>query len=156
MDAQNPTPPPEALLLKEALRRTRMSGREAARRAGVSDTWWRAIVNGHQTIGGVRAPVTAPDDTLADMAQAVGVTPDELREAGRAGAAELLAEAGGANPVAGPASSAQVDAIATLLAGLPPEAQEEVLRRVGLATQAAPAAPAEEVTRRQSRRRRAG
>jgi hypothetical protein len=141
MDAQTPEPPAEAALIKKALRRARLSGREAARRSELSETRWRQIVNGYQDVGrGIRAEVTAPDETLARMAHAVGVTPDELREAGRSDAADLLVELAGppasASTPGAYASDPRVDAIATLLAGLPPEAQEEVLRRMGRAPQA--------------------
>lgn len=152
MDAKTPAPPPEANLIKEALRRQKLSSREASRRAGVSDTWWRNVMRGYQTVGGVIAPVKGQPDTLARMAQVTGVTPTQLRDAGRADAAEALeqliteaaedaaAERAAAEEqlTADTASSRQstyandphISAIAALLATLPPEAQEEVLRRV--------------------------
>jgi hypothetical protein len=147
VDTQKPEAPPEALLIKEALRRSRLSGRAAAKRAALGETRWRQIVNGYSDVGGgVRVPVVAPAETLARMAQVVGVTPDELRQAGRADAAEELAALGGSpSPTSATnfASDPQLDAIATLLATLPPEAQDEVLRRVGRS--AAQSAPAGEV-----------
>ncbi|MEU0059868.1 helix-turn-helix transcriptional regulator [Streptomyces sp. NPDC006334] len=135
MDAQTPQPPTEAVIIKQALRRARLSGREAARRAGLSETRWRQIVNGYQDVGGVRIGVIAPDETLVRMAQVVGLTSDQLREAGRESAADLLdelAEPPTASPPGATASSAQVEAIAALLATLPPESQDEVLRLSGL------------------------
>nr|WP_107120770.1 helix-turn-helix transcriptional regulator [Streptomyces corchorusii] len=157
MDAHTPNPPPEAALIKEALRRSRLSGREAARRAGMSETRWRQIVNGYQDIKGVRVAVQAPDETLARVAQAVGITSDQLRQVDRNTAADLLDElAAPPTPASTPGSAAinpQIDAIATLLATLPPEAQDEVLRRVGLAQQPAPQKETEEGDRW---RRRAG
>ncbi|MFE3033095.1 helix-turn-helix domain-containing protein [Streptomyces canus] len=133
MNAQTPEPPAEAALIKEALRRARLSGREAARRAGLSETRWRQIVNGYQDVGGVRIPVTAPDETLVRMAQVVSLDSDQLRQAGRQTAAELLDElAAPPTPASSPGvadSHAQVEAITALLATLTPEAREEVLRR---------------------------
>ncbi|MGA5599544.1 helix-turn-helix domain-containing protein [Streptomyces griseoincarnatus] len=156
MDTQTPEPPPEARLIKEALRRARLSAREAARRAGISETRWRQIANGYQDVGkGVRVPTTGPADTLARMAQVAGVTADQLRQAGRPDAADELAEL---ESQAAPASTAgfagdpQIDAIATLLATLPPEAQDEVLRRVRRDTPPA----AEETDDTRTRHRRAG
>ncbi|WP_375231971.1 hypothetical protein [Streptomyces sp. NWU339] len=88
------------------------------------------------------------------MAHAVGVTPDELRRTGRTEAADMLAalEAPPASPSVSSdfTSDPHIDAIASLLATLPPEAQEEVLRRVRL-TEAAK--PREEHTDNQFRRR---
>ncbi|MET7695828.1 hypothetical protein ABZT06_49615 [Streptomyces sp. NPDC005483] len=87
------------------------------------------------------------------MAQVVSLTSDQLREAGRSDAADLLDELAAPPTHAstlGTADSAQVDAIAALLATLPPEAQDEVLRRVGLT--AAPPAQEEEAPARRGRR----
>ncbi|MER6630116.1 helix-turn-helix transcriptional regulator [Streptomyces sp. NPDC000987] len=142
MDAnknQPPPPPPEAVLLKEALQRKRLSGREAARRAGVSDTWWRNITRGYQTVSGTAVAVRGPADTVARMAQVIDVTADQLRNAGREDAAEAL-ERLAAPPTAASqptqyANDPHIGAIAALLATLPPEAQEEVLRRVNRMTQ---------------------
>lgn len=87
-----PQQQPEGLLIAEALRRSGMSARSAASAAGISDTRWRHIVSGYQPAGqGNYIPVSAPAETLARMAQAVGVTPDQLADAGRGDAAgELL------------------------------------------------------------------
>ncbi|WP_406321738.1 helix-turn-helix domain-containing protein [Streptomyces sp. NBC_00519] len=136
MDAQQkPAPPPEAVLIREALKQVRLSGREAARRSGVSNTRWRQIISGYQTVSGSHVPVVAPAETIARMAQATQVTPDELRQAGRAdAAAELERLAPPPTPGNTPGSYAddpQVTAIAALLATLPPEAQEAVLRKLG-------------------------
>lgn len=69
------------------------------------------------------------------MAQVVSLTSDQLREAGRSAAAELLDELAGpptpASTPGAPASDAQVEAIAALLATLSPEAREQVLGRFG-------------------------
>ncbi|MEU0276067.1 hypothetical protein [Streptomyces sp. NPDC006307] len=109
-----------------------MSARSAASQAGLSDARWRQIVSGYQSVSGAYVPVRAPAETLARMAQVVGVSAEELAEAGREDAAQELARMSKPAAKAGSfASDPTIDAIATLLATLPPEAQDEVLRRVG-------------------------
>ncbi|HEY2552826.1 MAG TPA: hypothetical protein VGI64_19830 [Streptosporangiaceae bacterium] len=86
-----PEPPPWGALITEALRRARLSAREAARRAGISEGRWRQITGGYQVVSaGVYAPVRGPAGTLARMAAVAGVTPGQLRQAGREDAAEVL------------------------------------------------------------------
>lgn len=90
---EKPDQPPEGRLLEEALasRRPHMTQREAARRAGISDARWRQLVTGYQSVGqGHYAPVTARAETLARMAGAVGVTPEQLVEVDREDAAAIL------------------------------------------------------------------
>ncbi len=128
-----PAPPPEAAALKAGLSRSGLTAKQAALESGLSDARWRQIVSGYQSVGGVPVPVKAPTETLARMALTVGVTPDELREAGRHDAADELARLRPARPQ-GPgleATRPTINAVATLLAGLPPEAQDEVLRLIG-------------------------
>ena len=90
------------------------------------------------------------------MAQVAGVTADQLRQAGRDDAADELDELesqAAAQPTA-LTSDPQIDAIVALLATLPPEAQDEVLRRM---RQDNPAAtPTREADDARSRHRRAG
>ena len=87
-----PEPQPEGMLITDASKRARLSGREAARRAGISEGRWRQIVNGYIVVAkGVYSPVAgAPANTVARMAQTVDVAPEELEAAGRADAAEEL------------------------------------------------------------------
>lgn len=90
-----PTPEqrPEGRLIADALARRvpRMSQREAARRSELSETRWRQIIAGYQQLAdGVRAPVVAPAETLARMAAAVGVSVEDLADAGRQDAAEAM------------------------------------------------------------------
>ncbi|WTN22082.1 helix-turn-helix domain-containing protein [Streptomyces canus] len=156
MDAKTPEPPAEAVLIKEAVRRARLSGREAARRAGLSETRWRQIVNGYQDVGGMRIPVTAPDETLVRMAEVVSLTPEQLRQAGRSAAAELLDELAApptaASTPGAPASNDQVEAIAALLATLTPEARDQVLSRFDRAPagEIGPAGTSEDTGRRRA------
>lgn len=90
---ERPAAPPWGLLIAQALKKSRMSAREAAKRAGMSDGRWRQIVSGYQTVSaGVYAPVRGPAETLARMAQVVGVTPEQLEQAGRSDAAAELRE----------------------------------------------------------------
>lgn len=82
---------PEGRLIGEALRMKGISGRQAASEAGISDARWRQIVNGYMSAGGGQTvTVVGPDETIARMARVAGVTPNQLREAGRPEAADLL------------------------------------------------------------------
>jgi transposase-like protein len=90
--SERPEPPPEGALITQALesKRPKLSVRAAAPRAGIGEARWRQIVKGYQTVSGTDVPVRAPDDTLARMAQVVGVTPEQLIKANRPEAAEEL------------------------------------------------------------------
>lgn len=89
--SDRPEQRPEGRLIALAQKRARISQREAAKRAGISEARWRNIVSGYQTISaGVYAPVRGPADTVARMAQAVDVTAEQLTAADRADAAEVL------------------------------------------------------------------
>jgi hypothetical protein len=82
---------PEGRLIAIAQKRPRLSNREAAARAGMSEGHWRAIVSGSRSMGkDFWVSVKAPPETLARMAQVVGVTPEQLVEAERPDAAEEL------------------------------------------------------------------
>jgi transcriptional regulator with XRE-family HTH domain len=82
---------PEGRLIGLAQKRSRLSQRQAAKRAGMSEARWRNIVSGYQSVSaGVYIPVRGPAETVARMAQVVGVTPKQLAEAGREDAAEEL------------------------------------------------------------------
>lgn len=86
-----PAQRPEGALIERALKASRLSQREAARRAGLSENRWRAIMHGYQNVGaGTNAPVRGPADTVARMAQVVGVTPEQLEGAERPDAADEL------------------------------------------------------------------
>lgn len=84
---------PEGRLIEAARKRhtPALSVRKAATAAGISDGRWRQIANGYQSVGaGQVAIVEGPPETLARMALAVGVTPEELRSVGRIDAADAL------------------------------------------------------------------
>lgn len=85
-----PPQPPEGQLIAAALKRMKMSQREAARRADISEGRWRQIVNGYQTVSGSHVPVRGPADTVARMAHVALITPEQLEDAGRPDAAEEL------------------------------------------------------------------
>ena len=90
--AERPEPPPWGALITAALRSAKLSARQAARQAGLSEGRWRQITGGYQVVSpGVYAPVRGPAATLARMAAVAGVAPAELRAAGREDAARLLA-----------------------------------------------------------------
>lgn len=79
-----PEQPPEGRLIAAALERSGLSIREASRRAGISYGRWRQIATGVQNVSpGQFAAVRAPAKTLAAMARAAGVTPDEMETEGQ-------------------------------------------------------------------------
>lgn len=86
----------EGALLRRARQRLspRLSIAAAAKRAGVSAENWGHVERGYQSQGRGQPPrvVIPPGDTLAHMAYAVNITPDELAEIGRKDAADLLGE----------------------------------------------------------------
>lgn len=88
-----PPAQPEAELLYRARSGLRISIREAARRAGISENRWRQVEAGYQTVrAAIRVPAVATAATLAAMAYVVGLTPAELAGAGREDAARVLEE----------------------------------------------------------------
>ena len=90
---EHPPQPAEGKLIAEALAHSGMSIRKAAKRAGISYGRWRQITTGYQNVSpGSYAAVHAPALTVAKMAYAVGVNPDDLHNAGREDAATELRE----------------------------------------------------------------
>lgn len=88
---KHPDQPAEGQLIDNAAATRQLSARRAAPLAGISAARWGHIVNGYQSLGGGKyLPVRAPASTLARMAAVVGVTPDDLRKAGREDAADEL------------------------------------------------------------------
>src|SRR5437879_5473240 len=90
---ERPDPAPEGTLIAQALRRSGLSARQAAIKARISDGRWHQIVKGYQNVGaGEYARVRGPAETVARMADVVGVTPAQLIDAGRPDAAQALDE----------------------------------------------------------------
>lgn len=88
---EKPEPPPEGRLLKSAMDAQGRSIRDVARRLSISEARVRNILNGYQSAGrGQTVKVVAPTSRLAGMAFNLRVTPDQLRKAGRADAAEYM------------------------------------------------------------------
>jgi hypothetical protein len=88
-----PDQSPEGALIERALSVfvPKLTAREAARRAGLSEGRWRQIVSGYQSAGrGSYHAVVAPAATLARMARVVGVTAEQLDSVGRSDAAAYL------------------------------------------------------------------
>ena len=125
-----PEPPREAPLIDAARKRARITVREAARQSRVSEAHWRQIISGYESLGGGQyREVHAKPETLARIAQVVGITPDQLVKVGREDAAQALEEIT-PDPTPEPAYSPPVDAVYAILASLPPEGQAEVVRRL--------------------------
>ena len=90
-----PEPPPEGVLIESARKQhPEISIREAARRAGISEGWWRQVVKGYQShSGGTYGTVRdVPAETVARMAKATGrITAEQMRTEGhRPDAAEIM------------------------------------------------------------------
>ncbi|WP_204061455.1 helix-turn-helix domain-containing protein [Microbispora corallina] len=88
--AHSHAPPSEGEALEAARAKLGISQNEAARRAGMSGTRWRQIVNGVQSTAGITVPVKASAETLARMAKAVNLPASDLSAVGRTDAAALL------------------------------------------------------------------
>ncbi|WP_214327890.1 helix-turn-helix domain-containing protein [Nonomuraea sediminis] len=101
MAAETPGPTPEGVLIRrtrESLR-PRLPVAEAAKRAGITADTWGHVERGYRTPQkGQQVPVVATPSTLAHMAHAVGLKPDDLARLGALGrtnaleAAEILRE----------------------------------------------------------------
>ena len=65
---------------------------DAAKMAGISKARWSQIENGWESRDGQPRAVSAPDGILARMADAIGLEPDRLEQAGRRAAAAVLTE----------------------------------------------------------------
>lgn len=68
-------------LLEEHRAALGLSGREAARRAGISESRWRQVVSGVQPTSGKTVPVNPRPRTVVAMAQAVHASPRDALEA---------------------------------------------------------------------------
>lgn len=89
-----PTPTAEGVLIRRARQRYRpkISMAEVAAKASISVENWGHIERGYQSMGRDQPPraVIPPADTLAHMANAVSISPDELTAIGREDAADAL------------------------------------------------------------------
>lgn len=88
-----PDPPPEGVLIESCRHDAGLSVREAARRAVISEGWWRQVVKGYQSLSGGSYGLVrdVPARTIARMAKAVQVPPGRLAaEGGRPDAAREL------------------------------------------------------------------
>ena len=88
-----PVQPPEGALIEQARLAAGLPFRAAADRAGISYNTWRAAETGFTMPGGGKyLPRRGTARNVAKMAAAVGVTAEQLDEAGRGDAADLLLE----------------------------------------------------------------
>lgn len=127
-----PSPPPEGQRITAALKRTKLSARRAAARAGISDARWRQITSGYQMVSGNPIPVRdAPAETVARMALVVGVTPEELEDDRPDAAGELrrLVAASESSRSTLDPGDPRLRILDAALGTLTPEEQEEFLRQ---------------------------
>ena len=88
----HPQPPPEAELIRASREAPpKMTIRHAADLAAMSEGRWRQLENGGWKRRGRWETETAPAQTLALMARAVGITPQQLESVSRHDAAAELA-----------------------------------------------------------------
>ncbi|MET9819635.1 helix-turn-helix transcriptional regulator [Streptomyces sp. NPDC006355] len=127
-----PEPPREAPLIDAARKRIRLTVREVARQARISEAHWRQIISGYESLGhGEFREVHAKPETLARIALVLDLTPDQLRRVGREDAAVALEEITPDPVEEEPASYAPpADAVYAIMAALPLEVQQEVIRRL--------------------------
>lgn len=94
MDTSPPAPPPQhGALIEIARKGARLSVQAAADQAGIAKATWIDSVRGFRKRGGEWEPVNPKAETIAGMADAVGVSPERLEtEGGHPVAAAVLRE----------------------------------------------------------------
>jgi hypothetical protein len=125
-----PEQPAEGAAIQRAMIRERLSARQAAPLAGMSEGRWRQIVSGYQSVGGQHLPVKAPAATLARMAQAVKLTPEDLIDAGRRDAAEVLRDLNSSAPATDKARDETDEALIKVMRSDLSEDQKQKLIRL--------------------------
>ena len=78
MTKPRPPQPPVMQLIEQRRDRLGMSKRAAAALAVISEARWRQLENGYREIRGVPVTEEAPDQTLARMALAVRLAPEDI------------------------------------------------------------------------------
>lgn len=82
---------PEGALLEQAMKAPpKTSGRQLAEMVGLSEGRIRQIVNGYKSEAGMVLPIVGPADTVARLAAALEIAPDEFVAAGREDVADIL------------------------------------------------------------------
>lgn len=85
------TIPPECVLLHQAYKHSGITAADLAIATGKKIGTIRDALNGYRCRGeGIRRPVNLTDDFVVKLAEALPVSPDELRDAGRNYAADVL------------------------------------------------------------------
>ncbi len=92
--ARDLPPTPEGALIRRVRQsaRPRLSIPAAAKRAGMSEETWGHLERGYKPGAKGQGPTTfsASDQMVAHAAYAIGVTPEDLEQVDRPGAAEVL------------------------------------------------------------------
>ena len=88
----DPQPPPEATLITQRIETLipQPSRSHLAREAGISPALWAKIEKGYDQSSGIRVPYRGSARAVAAMASVLGITPAQLRKAGRSDAAKHL------------------------------------------------------------------
>lgn len=117
------TRPPELQLIEDC--RGDLSSAAAAKRAGISDTYWRMIESGGRDVKGRRIV-----RTLARMANAVGVPPGAMEAAGRPDIESRLAEVRLGEARSLEEAQEAADRMVATMPGLPARQREALRERV--------------------------
>ena len=88
--AEDLTPLGELLETARLAKRPKLSQNAVAKAADTSATTYRRIIRGVSRFGGQDVPFEGADETVARIADVLGVTPEQLEQVGRPGAAEEL------------------------------------------------------------------
>jgi hypothetical protein len=80
MSTPEPPPAPEGALIRQARQAIPLTLREVTEDTGIGGRIWGAVERGYR---GGQEPFTADAALLAYMARKVGVTPEQLDQAGR-------------------------------------------------------------------------
>ena len=93
MTEEQQTLSPAGELIEAARQRLGLSQNAAAREINISGTRWRQIVKGSGSSDGVRTAVRGGADTVARMAELVGVSAGDMERVGRKDVARKIADA---------------------------------------------------------------
>lgn len=123
--AGKPEPPAEAALIKRVREARRLTIPDVATRAGMSPSRWSQIENGYERKSGAYVSVRAPSATLAHMASVLDVRAEQLVEAGRSDALDVLGEITRVAAPVSPRSTAEGgDGVGSLIESLATAAQD--------------------------------
>lgn len=129
--------PPIGRLIEDARERAGMSQRTAAAVIGISGRGWGYLVNGFKIEGGEQVRTGGRPETLARMAQVVGLTPKQV-EPVRADVAEYMRRRPSIDQPVGYDLPTVLNLLETIRANCDPAILQEALQQLGLAPRGGP------------------